>query len=163
MNFQSYKDHLSARHPEEDSRDRREYGQSCLFGVRKKSNEAEAGVDTIEMEQQEESSEVDRSRVFHNSDEDDEDNITETVQQETANMDDNGDDDNDIDIEGGGVKQELEDEGEGEREGEGEDMVKATDVTRAILELVEYDGGNVDLDDCNTEEEKLNKCLQVLK
>ena len=175
MNFQSYKDHLSARHPEEDSKDRREYGQSCLFGgVRKKSNEAEvrksneaeAGlaegvgvcVDTMEMEaEQEESSEVDRSRVFHDTD--DEDNTTETVQQETvqqetADMDDNEDDDDDDD-EGGVVEQELEDKEEA--------MVKATDITRAILELVEYDGGNVDLDDCTTEEEKLNKCLLVMK
>ena len=72
-------------------------------GVRKKSNEAEAGlaegvtvcVDTMEMEQ-EESSEVDRSRVFHDSD--NEDNTMETVQKETADMGDNGDDDDDIDV-----------------------------------------------------------------
>ena len=42
-------------------------------------------------------------------------------------------------------------------------MIRAIGLTRAILELVEYDGGNVDLDDCTTEEEKLNKCLQVMK
>ena len=32
LNFQSYSDHLKALHPEEDPRDRREFGQAKLFG-----------------------------------------------------------------------------------------------------------------------------------
>ena len=32
QNFQSYSDHIKAVHPEEDPRDRREFGQAKLFG-----------------------------------------------------------------------------------------------------------------------------------
>ena len=32
LNFQSYSDHIKALHPEEDPRDRREFGQAKLFG-----------------------------------------------------------------------------------------------------------------------------------
>ena len=32
LKFQSYSDHIKAVHPEEDPRDRREFGQAKLFG-----------------------------------------------------------------------------------------------------------------------------------
>ena len=138
LNFQSYSDHLKASHPEEDPRDRREFGQAKLFG----------GV-TVKKVTKEKNQELDKSIEDANP-------SNEEVHHEDVSMDETVGPDDLLDEDEEGV------EDVNNNEEEEVSMVDIKQVKDAIQNILESEGAEVNFEDCTTEEQKLNKCLLLV-
>ena len=139
INFQSYSDHLELTHPEEDPKDRREFGQARLFGgVMAKKVVEHMPENTPEYKSE------------NKSDEDEDVSMEET--RETVDLQDKEDEEM--------LVPDREDSiNEG---GEEISVIKTKEVKDVILRMLERDGAQVSFEDCTTEEEKLNKCLLIV-
>ena len=139
INFQSYSDHLELTHPEEDPKDRREFGQARLFGgVMAKKVVEHMPENTPEYKSE------------NKSDEDEDVSMEET--RETVDLHDKEDEEMLVPD-----REESINEG-----GEEISVIKTKEVKDVILRMLERDGAQVSFEDCTTEEEKLNKCLLIV-
>ena len=146
LNFQSYSDHIKAIHPEEDPRDRREFGQAKLFG----------GVVVKKVTSQETSQEHDKSiedagpsRSQSNEE------VHDDVSMEEAVGPVNISDENEETV-GDENEEVIEDVNEEVS------MVEIKQVKDTIQNILENEGVEVNYSDCTTEEQQLNKCLLLV-
>jgi hypothetical protein len=168
VNQQSYSDHLKSKHPEEKSDNLRAAGQGSLVswasggGVKRKlpsereegggaTMEEAAGPTDMEMQVEEDTVQIDeeeREREEEEREDSEEEERQDSEEEERQDSE----------------EEERQDSEEEEREdSEEEERVDPEEVRKVLQQMLTKEDAVIDLTDCKTETEKMNKCLNIVK